>query len=107
MALSRFRPGKRCLFSVPNFPYPSHVRYFRDAAEVIARYGPFFHNLSVTTFKSPNSGATATDLFFLADGVRNDRGIEQDARTVSDRSILTPSGEIVGGASGRFQGERT
>lgn len=67
--LSRFLPGKRCICSVPNFPHESHVRHFHDAAEMIARYGPFFRDLDVFTLKSPR---LVTDEFFLFDGVRND-----------------------------------
>jgi 2-polyprenyl-3-methyl-5-hydroxy-6-metoxy-1,4-benzoquinol methylase len=70
--VARFRPGKRCLFSVPNFPYPGHVRHFRDSDEVRTRYAPFFHELDVVAFKSPNSTPNRIDVFFLADGVRNE-----------------------------------
>jgi 2-polyprenyl-3-methyl-5-hydroxy-6-metoxy-1,4-benzoquinol methylase len=28
--LARVRPGRRCLASVPSFPFDSHVRHFRD-----------------------------------------------------------------------------
>jgi SAM-dependent methyltransferase len=66
--VSAFRPGKRCLCSVPNFPYESHVRHFKDAGEVLARYGAFFDRPDVMTFRSPRS---AEDLFFLLDGVRS------------------------------------
>ncbi len=66
--VSRFLPGKRCLCSVPNFAYDSHVRHFRDAAEVTDRYGRFFRSLDVVTFKSPSEPA---DRFFLLDGIRN------------------------------------
>jgi SAM-dependent methyltransferase len=68
VVVGHFRPGKRCLCSVPNFPYDSHVRHFADAAAVRARYGPFFANLEITTLKSSIS---PTDEFFLMDGVRN------------------------------------
>jgi SAM-dependent methyltransferase len=70
LIISRFPPGKRCIGSVPNFAYESHVRYFRDAEEVAHRYGPYFHHLDVMTLLSPNSN---TDRFFLFDGVRNDQ----------------------------------
>jgi SAM-dependent methyltransferase len=69
LVVSRFRPGKRCICSVPNFSYESHVRYFRDAQQVAHRYGPFFGDLDVMTFESPSA---ATDRFFLFDGTRND-----------------------------------
>jgi SAM-dependent methyltransferase len=92
LTLSRFIPGKRCIYSVPNFAYPSHVRYFRRAEEVRTRYGPFFRELDVTILKSPNSTPDQTDLFFLADGVRNDRVIEQASGVVSAGTIATPVG---------------
>ena len=70
-----FRPGKRCFCSVPSFDDPSHVRHFRDAAEVVARYGPFFRDLDVATFASPRSDPHARYDFFLFEGVRNDHVI--------------------------------
>jgi SAM-dependent methyltransferase len=33
-----WRPGARCLCSVPNFDYDGHVRFFRSEAEVRERY---------------------------------------------------------------------
>ncbi len=71
VVVSRFLPGKRCFCSVPNFAYESHVRHFRDAAEVAERYGRFFSEFDVTTLKSPMDQA---DRFFLMDGVRNEEG---------------------------------
>lgn len=68
MVVSHFRAGKRCFCTVPNFPYESHVRHFKDAEEVVARYGAFFDGLDVMTFKSPRDLA---DRFFLLDGIRN------------------------------------
>jgi SAM-dependent methyltransferase len=65
--VSAFVPGRRCLCSVPNFPYPSHVRHFADAAEVAARYGPYFDDFDVLTLKGPSAGP---DKFFLMDGIR-------------------------------------
>jgi trans-aconitate methyltransferase len=75
VVLSKFLPGKRCLCSVPSFPHETHVRRFRDAGEVKARYGDFFHDLQVLTLKSPNYSPHSPDLFFLMDGVRNDHVI--------------------------------
>ncbi len=37
--VSLWRPGTQCVCSVPNFPYPTHVRYFRYESEIRARYG--------------------------------------------------------------------
>ncbi|MFI5459071.1 MAG: class I SAM-dependent methyltransferase [Isosphaerales bacterium] len=91
LTMSRFTHGRRCICSVPNFAYPGHVRYFRDAEEVRARYGPFFHDLDIMTFKSPYSTPGETTLFFLADGVRNDRIIEQDSSVVSAGTVVTPT----------------
>ncbi len=68
LVLSHFTPGKRCLCTVPSFPYESHVRHFKDAAEAAARYGAFFESLDVMTFRSPRDPA---DRFYLMDGVRN------------------------------------
>jgi 2-polyprenyl-3-methyl-5-hydroxy-6-metoxy-1,4-benzoquinol methylase len=64
----KFPPGKRCLCSVPNFPYESHVRHFHDAAEVLTRYGTFFNPVDVSNWKGPKS---PTQEFFLLDGVRH------------------------------------
>jgi 2-polyprenyl-3-methyl-5-hydroxy-6-metoxy-1,4-benzoquinol methylase len=66
--VSRFPGGIRCLCSVPNFEDDSHVRTFRDADEVLARYGSFFERLDVMTLNSPNGYG---DRFFLFDGIRN------------------------------------
>jgi SAM-dependent methyltransferase len=68
--VSRFPAGKRCICSVPNFPMDSHVRYFRCAEEVAARYGPFFDNLDVVTFRGVR---TEDQKFYLFDGTRNGR----------------------------------
>jgi SAM-dependent methyltransferase len=37
-AIRLWRPGARCLCSVPNFDYEGHVRFFRTEAEVRDRY---------------------------------------------------------------------
>jgi len=71
--VSRFLPGKRCICSVPSFSFPGHVRYFGDTKEVITRYLGLFENLDVTCFKSPNSSVQSAYLFYLFDGVRNNR----------------------------------
>jgi SAM-dependent methyltransferase len=89
LVLSRFTPGRRCICSVPNFAYPSHVRYFRDAEEVAARYRSFFHTLDVMVFKSPNSRPCETSLFFLMDGVRNDRVFDRNSSVDSAGNVVT------------------
>ena len=58
--------GHRFIGTVPNFPFISHVRHFKDSDEVIARYGPYFKQLSVST----HMGDKEDKLFFLMDGVR-------------------------------------
>src|SRR5262245_52013038 len=66
VVVERFRAGVRCLCTVPNFPYPSHVRHFNSATEVINRYGAFFDQLEVWPLPR-----TDENVFFLMDGVRN------------------------------------
>jgi SAM-dependent methyltransferase len=66
--LSRF--SGRCLCTVPNFPYMSHVRHFPTADDVSARYGPFFSQYDVLAVRAQRS---RTDIYFLLDGVRNSR----------------------------------
>ncbi len=67
--VSLFPQGRRCICTVPNFPYESHVRHFRSADEVRSRYSLFFQELDVMTFLSPRNDE---DKFFLFDGIRND-----------------------------------
>jgi cyclopropane fatty-acyl-phospholipid synthase-like methyltransferase len=67
--VARFPPGTRCLCTVPNFEYESHVRHFLSSAEVAARYSSFFNDFDVVEFK----GTQSTETYFLFDGVRNDR----------------------------------
>jgi SAM-dependent methyltransferase len=69
--ISRFRPGKRCLCSVPSFPHESHVRSFQDVRAVAERYGRFFHSFDAMTLRSPNCD---DHRFFLFDGVRSEVG---------------------------------
>ena len=66
LVLNRFKPGVRCLCTVPNFPYPSHVRHFKSAAEVLDRYGQFFDRPDVWLLRK-----SSEDVFFLLDGIRN------------------------------------
>ena len=69
----RFPIGTRCIFSVPNFAYPSHVRYFASSDDVARRYGPLFTELDVLTLRSPQSDS---DVFYLSDGVRSVERVE-------------------------------
>jgi SAM-dependent methyltransferase len=68
LVVSHFRPGKRCLCTVPNFPFTSHVRHFRDEAQVIGRFGCFFDKCDVRTLMGTRS---SNEVFFLLDGIRN------------------------------------
>ncbi len=67
--ISRFKPGIRAICTVPNFDADSHVRYFRDAREVGARYEGLFVDLDV--FPVPRFWVP-TDIYFLMDGTRVD-----------------------------------
>ena len=37
--IAKWKPGCECICSVPNFDYPTHVRWFRNEEEVVSRYG--------------------------------------------------------------------
>jgi SAM-dependent methyltransferase len=67
--VANFKPGVRCLLSVPSFPSESHVRYFADVQAVTERYSPYFERLDVISLPVPGSG---TSRFFLADGYRSE-----------------------------------
>jgi SAM-dependent methyltransferase len=64
--VARFRQGVRCLCTVPNFPYASHVRHFSSEAEVAARYSRFFDRLDVWALQG-----NQIHVYYLLDGVRN------------------------------------
>ena len=64
-----FPSGIRCICSVPNFPYESHVRHFNKVADVTNRYAKYFGDFDVCAFPSPRS---SEDVFFLFEGRRND-----------------------------------
>ena len=58
----------RCLCTVPNFAYVSHVRHFANTSEVEARYGRFFDSYDVLAVRGH---ASPTEVYFLLDGIRN------------------------------------
>jgi 2-polyprenyl-3-methyl-5-hydroxy-6-metoxy-1,4-benzoquinol methylase len=66
--IQRIAPGARCLCTVPNFPYKSHVRHFRNEQEVHQRYGELFHNMSVWGLAGSHREGV---VYFLLDGVKN------------------------------------
>jgi 2-polyprenyl-3-methyl-5-hydroxy-6-metoxy-1,4-benzoquinol methylase len=66
--LNRIRPGTRCIITVPNFPYPSHVRHFNNKIEVSDRYGKHFTSFRVNKFlKDPDKLC-----YFLLDGIKGE-----------------------------------
>lgn len=65
--IEKVRTGTRCFFTVPNFPYVSHVRHFGEEKEVLDRYRPLFEDLVVTTFLENSNGKK----YFLGEGIRN------------------------------------
>jgi len=62
----KIRAGARFLGTVPNFPFESHVRHFRDANQVSARYKPYFTDFRVDSFLSNDKGKT----FFVLEGIK-------------------------------------
>ncbi len=65
--VQRIRPGSRCLCTVPNFPYISHVRHFENEEQVSARYGEFFDCMTVWGLAGSHREGT---IYFLFDGIR-------------------------------------
>jgi 2-polyprenyl-3-methyl-5-hydroxy-6-metoxy-1,4-benzoquinol methylase len=66
LVIERFKPGTRCLCTVPNFPHETHVRHFASVEHVADRYGPFFDGLDIWALRrSPDV------IFFVLDGTRN------------------------------------
>jgi SAM-dependent methyltransferase len=68
--ISLFPSGTRCLCTVPDFPYPSHVRHFASLEVVVERYGAAFADLDVMVFKASGSRRYPVVRYFLMDGVR-------------------------------------
>lgn len=64
--IRRIKPGTQFYSTVPNFPYISHVRHFRNEEDVQARYGQFFKNCTVDRFVENIDGRT----YFLIDGIK-------------------------------------
>jgi SAM-dependent methyltransferase len=48
--LNRIRSGARFYGTVPDFPYPSHVRHFKSGNEVLSRYSQCFRDIHIDTF---------------------------------------------------------
>jgi hypothetical protein len=62
--LNRIRPGTRFYGTVPNFPFTSHLRHFRNEADVFSRYAPSFTNFGIDTFLGDVEGHS----FYLMEG---------------------------------------
>lgn len=45
--VSNIPKDKKVLFSVPNFPYKSHVRHFKHKDDVYNRYAPYFNIIEI------------------------------------------------------------
>ena len=46
--IEKIPSGVRVIFSVPNFNCKGHVRYFKDAGDVVIRYGYLLNNFRLT-----------------------------------------------------------
>jgi len=64
--LKRVKSGTKFFGTVPDFPYPSHVRHFLNSKEVERRYGAFFSSFSVDSFLRDPDGP----VFFLLEGTK-------------------------------------
>lgn len=53
--LGKIKPGRKVLFSVPNFPDNNHVRYFSSIEQVIDRYSKSVEILDAKTINLNNS----------------------------------------------------
>jgi SAM-dependent methyltransferase len=67
--LAKLKPGTKFIGMVPNMPWVSHVRYFKDCAEVTARYSPLFDDFSVVPIPLNEKGY----INFVMQGIRNRR----------------------------------
>lgn len=64
VVLDKIRKGSRFYGTVPNFPFTSHVRHFRDEDEVRSRYASHLRDLRIDRFLADAKGK----VFFLLDG---------------------------------------
>jgi 2-polyprenyl-3-methyl-5-hydroxy-6-metoxy-1,4-benzoquinol methylase len=59
-----WKPGCTCVCSVPNFDYPTHVRFFRSESDITTRYGALLEFQSVDRLAiSPKAGLTWKEYF--------------------------------------------
>jgi len=66
--IEKWPTGVRCICTVPNFPYKSHVRHFDRASDVLDRYGRYFECLDVAVFKRPDK---PEKVYYICDGTRS------------------------------------
>ncbi|QDT06291.1 hypothetical protein K227x_47000 [Rubripirellula lacrimiformis] len=71
--IQRIKAGTRCLCTIPNFPYVSHVRHFASCREVTERYGGLFDDFSVWGLAGTHREGV---VYYLFDGVRRDQLVE-------------------------------
>ncbi len=89
--LQRF--SGRCLCTVPNFPYDSHVRHFKDVEEVAERYGQHFTTFDVWPLRGHHS---RDQVYFLIDGVHE----PNPSAPASSRTTTPPCPGSVGSLGG-------
>lgn len=65
-ALRRLRQGTYFIGTVPNYPFVSHVRHFRDASEVAERYEQVLEQIDVVPLPLNERGKT----LFILEGLR-------------------------------------
>jgi SAM-dependent methyltransferase len=64
LVLRRLRRGTRFIGTVPNYPWKSHLRHFKDVPEVASRYGELFTGLDIVPILRKKTGET----IFVMDG---------------------------------------
>lgn len=52
-AIENWRSGCTCICSVPNFDSETHVRYFKNEADVVARYAPLLEISGISRIRKP------------------------------------------------------
>jgi len=63
--IKRLEPGTRLIATVPNFPYVSHVRHFKNAESVRERYQPYLSDFNVLGLRQPNP---STNVYWIFEG---------------------------------------
>jgi SAM-dependent methyltransferase len=79
--LGQIRLDTFVLITVPNFPDPAHVRFFKNAAAVKVRYKHLFSDVRIDTFLPDRSGMK----YFLMEGTRAD--VPQQAKSDGSQDL--------------------